>query len=538
MFDKTFQPPDSDVRNEQDIHNVRKVLLDPRTPDSGSCWAYQEYPMSDSECKRLWRKYDERGWIDQSKLGLLLRDCGIKATRFVLNDFLTEFPSRDGRISFVNFRHYYRATLMKSKGGRGTKVTLRNGVGRARKPRVDLPPDKMVYGRPSVAEKENAASSLRWDHAASIDHGRRGSTRANQAEKPLEKRFQGRREVDWCSKETLQNLIENNSYADVERDEVQRRDGNGSLPGKDAGVTCLFAKVRAHFQSQGVNGIVTLCRLFKEADLDGNNTLEFSEFVAALNEMGLPLSRRELRILFDSLDQDGDNSVDFIEFQNLIQEPLSARRLREVGRTFAALDYDQSGYIDEEELFAMYDAANHPAVIAGIKTQAEAGHEFTAEFVRTVNSADGEGWVSREEFEQYYQTVGAFIESDDQFQKLLRQTWGRAIQEAKGNGQGNGHDERGQRGGQRGGHRDHQRAGGRLMPPNGMSPTARDVRRRLQDPVEGTRIRMGADRTNMARGKARADQYDQRQKADRSRIQKWGTVGGTQRRSYLSSRGS
>jgi Ca2+-binding EF-hand superfamily protein len=269
-------------------------------PGETSYWGSEN--MSDAKCKQLWKKYDDCGWTKQRNLGLLLRDCGITATQHVLNEYITEFPPANGRICFADFRNYYRAKKMRSKGSRITESN------RSRESRSSLPPSHTVYGRPSAREKENAASSLRWDHDTPQERKNGGSVRET-------KHFQGRKEVDWCSKESLQDLIEHNTYGQTP--EHSRKTANAL--DKDAGIICLVRKVRTYFQSQGVNGLVALRQLFKDADLDGNNTLDFSEFAQVLREMQLPITRRELRILFDSLDEDGDEMVDFNEFQRLLQ---------------------------------------------------------------------------------------------------------------------------------------------------------------------------------------------------------------------------
>merc|ERR1719453_2976765 len=90
---------------------------------------------SDTRCKRIWRKYDPRGKgnVAQSKLALLLRDCGLPADRIALNEFITAYPGAEHEcVAFVDFRHYYRAKKMRSKAHSTNSILLKTDVGRVR----------------------------------------------------------------------------------------------------------------------------------------------------------------------------------------------------------------------------------------------------------------------------------------------------------------------------------------------------------------------------------------------------------------------
>jgi hypothetical protein len=193
---------------------------------------------------------------------------------------------------------------------------------------------------------------------------------------------------------------------------------------------------------------------------------------------------------------------------------------------FTALDSDQSGFVNDEDLFAAYDASRHPSVVAGILTRQEACREFTTEFVTTVDSAERDGRVSLEEFEQYYSTVGAFIDTDERFQQLMRLTWGNAVGSKK-NGSANRADQKYAWGSKQQHHQQQQQ--------ECVDEQNRAARRKVLGLQEGDRATIGAERTNLARGKERADRHDRQQKAAQVRVQRWGTVGGRQRRGYLSS---
>lgn len=54
--------------------------------------------------------------------------------------------------------------------------------------------------------------------------------------------------------------------------------------------------------------------LFDACDSNGNGTVQFSEFVTLLDNLGADMSRDECRIGFSEIDTDRDGHIDFEEF--------------------------------------------------------------------------------------------------------------------------------------------------------------------------------------------------------------------------------
>jgi len=54
--------------------------------------------------------------------------------------------------------------------------------------------------------------------------------------------------------------------------------------------------------------------LFQACDSNGNGTVQFSEFVTLLDNLGAGMSREECRIGFADMDADRDGQIDFEEF--------------------------------------------------------------------------------------------------------------------------------------------------------------------------------------------------------------------------------
>jgi len=57
-----------------------------------------------------------------------------------------------------------------------------------------------------------------------------------------------------------------------------------------------------------------LRELFDTCDANGNGSVQYTEFVTLLENLGTGMSREECRIGFSEIDADGDGHIDFAEF--------------------------------------------------------------------------------------------------------------------------------------------------------------------------------------------------------------------------------
>jgi len=78
--------------------------------------------------------------------------------------------------------------------------------------------------------------------------------------------------------------------------------------------TDVIKKIREACRARGITGLDKLEKLFKEADLNGNNFLDRDEFRWALKENGHSLTKVELDRIFRYFDRNGDNEVGYKEF--------------------------------------------------------------------------------------------------------------------------------------------------------------------------------------------------------------------------------
>lgn len=66
--------------------------------------------------------------------------------------------------------------------------------------------------------------------------------------------------------------------------------------------------------SRGACGLLSLGRLFRRMDEDGNKQLNYEEFVTGLREAGLEVTDEELRELFQEFDTDNSGGINLEEF--------------------------------------------------------------------------------------------------------------------------------------------------------------------------------------------------------------------------------
>lgn len=79
----------------------------------------------------------------------------------------------------------------------------------------------------------------------------------------------------------------------------------------------IFEKIRQRTHGADDEG-KTCKRIFKHFDLNGNGTVEFSEFCKGLETLGCTFSDVEMHCLFDSLDSNGSGKIDYEEMAAMI----------------------------------------------------------------------------------------------------------------------------------------------------------------------------------------------------------------------------
>jgi len=105
---------------------------------------------------------------------------------------------------------------------------------------------------------------------------------------------------------------------------------------------------------------------------------------------------------------------------------MNPQRKKIVLKAFKSIDKDGSGWIDLSDIKGTYNAAKHPDVIQGKKTEDQILQEFleTFETAHAMRNNDAPNHVvTKEEFEEYYNNISASIDDDQYFELMMNNAW-------------------------------------------------------------------------------------------------------------------
>ncbi|XWS38286.1 hypothetical protein CRYUN_Cryun19dG0118600 [Craigia yunnanensis] len=96
--------------------------------------------------------------------------------------------------------------------------------------------------------------------------------------------------------------------------------------------------------------IISLKEMFKSMGTDNSGTITFEELKAGLPKLGTKLSESEVRQIMEAADVDGNGTIDFIEFITATMHMNRMEREEHLYTAFKYFDKDNSGYFTMEEL--------------------------------------------------------------------------------------------------------------------------------------------------------------------------------------------
>ena len=167
---------------------------------------------------------------------------------------------------------------------------------------------------------------------------------------------------------------------------------------------------------------VSLERLFRSFDTDGDGAIDHDEFKSGLLSLGATVSQSQLDDLLMILDTDGDGTVDYQEFARWFGNgPPPPPMLPE---TKARMDAQAAaGGQSQEHLDAIQHAAEKRSRKLMMNLKRELGNMFQMSNVGLEQQfrgfdTDGDGDISHEEFRNGLHSLGAQI-SDSQIDDLV-----------------------------------------------------------------------------------------------------------------------
>ena len=181
----------------------------------------------------------------------------------------------------------------------------------------------------------------------------------------------------------------------------------------------VLDKVRASLQARGVKTIRGMGRSFKILDDNGDRKIDKQEFYWGMKDLGANITKREANLLLEYLDTNQDGVVSYDEFLYGIRGAPNEKRMEVIDAAFVKFDKDGSGEIRANDLRVCYDCSNHPKVISGEMTDEEVFTEFLASF----GDKNGDGVITKAEWNDYYAAVSANIDNDEHFCQLMARAW-------------------------------------------------------------------------------------------------------------------
>ena len=104
-------------------------------------------------------------------------------------------------------------------------------------------------------------------------------------------------------------------------------------------------------------------------DDDGSKTISLPEFSKACRDFKVGVSDENIPVLFEVFDTNRDGTLNIDEFLMAIRGELNDFRTGLVEKAFRKIDKDNSGMIEIDDIKDTYNAAKHPDVIQGRKTE-------------------------------------------------------------------------------------------------------------------------------------------------------------------------
>ncbi|GLT78160.1 hypothetical protein SLA2020_497060 [Shorea laevis] len=167
--------------------------------------------------------------------------------------------------------------------------------------------------------------------------------------------------IDLVRKMLKANPKERLSAVEVLNDSWMREDGDASDKPLDIAVLTRMKQFSAMNKLKKValkviaenlseEEIMGLKEMFKSMDTDNSGTVTLEELKAGFPKLGTKLSESEVRQLLEAADVDGNGTIDYIEF---ITATMHMNRMEREDHLFTAFQYfdkDNSGYITVDEL--------------------------------------------------------------------------------------------------------------------------------------------------------------------------------------------
>ena len=182
---------------------------------------------------------------------------------------------------------------------------------------------------------------------------------------------------------------------------------------------------RNTIKKRGIRGIMAMRRAFIIADENDSKTLTLPEFIKFCHDYRMPITGKEINILFDEFDINKNGEINYEEFVSAFTGEMCERRKRLISILFESFDKNKKGYIDLDDIRNAYNPINHPDVLDGKRTEDEVLAEFldNLQYHFSLLKSDKEQEnkkINLDEFMSFFNNISAGIEDDDYFEKVIK----------------------------------------------------------------------------------------------------------------------
>ena len=146
--------------------------------------------------------------------------------------------------------------------------------------------------------------------------------------------------------------------------------------------------------------------------------LDRGALAAGLQATGITVNMAQLQNVMTVFDTGNTGAIFVEDLLGSLRGVMSERRKALVGMTWQQLDLNNEGVISVATMLAKYDVSMRDDIVEGRTTREQAVGDFLRSWGKTE-----EDRVAWEEFYEYYADMGAFVDSDDQFDGLVRRCW-------------------------------------------------------------------------------------------------------------------
>ena len=182
---------------------------------------------------------------------------------------------------------------------------------------------------------------------------------------------------------------------------------------------------RTAIKKRGIRGIMAMRRAFMIADENDSKTLSLPEFIKFCHDYRMPITGKEINILFEEFDTNKNGQINYEEFISAFTGDMCERRKRLITILFETFDKNRKGFVDLDDIRNAYNPINHPDVLSGKRTEDEVLAEFldNLQYHFSLLKSDKEqenNKINFEEFLEFFNYISAGIEDDEYFENVIK----------------------------------------------------------------------------------------------------------------------